>query len=89
MAHLKVNIVAADKEVWTGKATQVTVRTSDGDLGIMADHTPLLAALTAGEVRVTTTDGESITADADGGFVSVEHNTVAIVAGTLTLTSAA
>lgn len=81
MAHLKVNVVAAEEEIWSGDARQVTVRTTDGDLGILAGHTPLLAALVPGDVVIDSVGGEHIVAESDGGFVSVEHNTVAIVAG--------
>lgn len=88
MATLHVNVVSAEKQIWSGNATQVTVRTTDGDLGILADHTPLLAALTAGDVTIQATDGKRITATTDGGFVSVEHNVVGIVAGDVQLTSA-
>jgi F-type H+-transporting ATPase subunit epsilon len=41
----------------------------------------MLAILATGEVRVTLPGGEKITADASDGFLSVENNTVAVVAG--------
>jgi F-type H+-transporting ATPase subunit epsilon len=80
MAVLNVSVVAADHEVWTGEASMVVARTVEGQIGILPGHEPLLAILAEGEVRVTLNGGESITANADEGFLSVENNTVTIVA---------
>ena len=80
MAVLTVSVVAADHEVWSGEASMVVARTVEGQIGILPGHEPLLAILAQGEVRVTLNGGESITANADDGFLSVENNTVTIVA---------
>jgi F-type H+-transporting ATPase subunit epsilon len=77
---LKVSVVAADHEVWSGEARMVVARTVEGEIGILAGHEPLLAVLATGEVRVTGIDGERLTANADDGFLSVENDTVTIVA---------
>lgn len=78
---LHVSLVSADREVWTGEATLVVAKTVEGEIGLMAGHEPMLAILASGEVRITLPTGDKVTADADGGFLSVEHNTVQIVAG--------
>lgn len=88
MAELKVSVVSADQEVWSGLAKQVIARTTEGEIGILAGHEPLLAILGQGEVRVTTTDGNVITAQADDGFLSVEHDTITIVARNASLVTA-
>jgi F-type H+-transporting ATPase subunit epsilon len=80
MALLNVSVVAADHEVWSGEASMVVARTVEGQIGILPGHEPLLAILASGEVRVTLNGGESITAQADDGFLSVENNTVTVVA---------
>jgi len=80
MADLKVSVVSADNEVWSGLAKQIVARTTEGEIGILPGHEPLLAILAAGEVRVTTLEGAVVTANAADGFLSVEHNTVTIVA---------
>jgi len=80
MAELKVSVVSADHEVWSGKAKQIIARTTEGEIGILPGHEPILAILAKGEVRVTAEDGSVITANADDGFLSVEHDTVTIVA---------
>jgi F-type H+-transporting ATPase subunit epsilon len=80
MAELEVSVVSADSEVWAGTAKQIIARTTEGEIGILPGHEPILAILAAGEVRVTTSAGETITAKADDGFLSVEHDRVTIVA---------
>lgn len=78
--ELQVSLVSADQEVWTGMARQVVARTTVGEIGILAGHEPVLAILATGEVRVTTASGELITARADDGFLSFDHNRLTIVA---------
>jgi F-type H+-transporting ATPase subunit epsilon len=80
MAELSVSLVSADKEVWSGTAKQVVARTTEGEIGILAGHEPLLAILGSGEVRITLTDASVVTANAADGFLSVENNNVTIVA---------
>jgi F-type H+-transporting ATPase subunit epsilon len=58
----------------------VVARTVEGQIGILAGHEPLLAMLAVGEVRVTLVGGSVVTAQADEGFLSVENDTVTVVA---------
>ena len=83
-AHeLQVSVVSADHGVWPGPASMVVAKTTEGEIGILPGHEPLLAILSAGEVRITTGSGSgsgSVRANAEDGFLSVEHDTVTIVA---------
>lgn len=76
---LQVELVAADRLVWEGDAKSVSARTTEGDVGILAGHTPLLAALVGGPVTIVSDSGRS-SYDIDGGFLSVHHDRVKIVA---------
>jgi F-type H+-transporting ATPase subunit epsilon len=80
MAALRVSVVSADKDVWSGEASMVVAKTVEGEIGILPGHEPMLAILALGNVRVTTVDGTKITANAEGGFLSVENNNVSVVA---------
>jgi len=84
---LKVSLVSADAEVWTGEASLVIAKTVEGEIGFMTGHEPVLAILAEGQVRITETSGNKVIADAQDGFVSVEHDEVTIVAGNATLVS--
>ena len=79
MAELHVSIVSADREVWAGPAKQLVARTTEGEIGILAGHEPILAILAEGEVRVNGTDGAVVRVRADEGFLSVENNRVTVV----------
>lgn len=77
---LQVQLVAADRSVWSGEATTVIARTVEGDLGVLPGHEPLLAELASGVVLVRTTDGGQVAAAVHGGFLSVENDTVSLLA---------
>ena len=78
---LKVELVAADRKVWSGDAAQVIARTTDGEIGILTGHAPLLGVLVEGEIRISG-EGANVVASVDGGFLSVDHDRVTIVAET-------
>ena len=80
MAELHVELVSGDRMVWSGEASTVVARTTEGELGILPGHTPILGALVAGEVRISPTSGSAVRAEIDGGFLSVEHDRVVVVA---------
>ena len=80
MADLTVSVVSAAQEVWAGTAKQIVARTIEGEIGILPGHEPMLAILGVGEVRVTLADGTVVKANAEDGFLSVEHDTVTVVA---------
>lgn len=75
-----VELVAADREVWSGDATIVLARTTVGELGIMPGHAPLLGVLDDGVVQIRTPDEETLVAAVHGGFLSVANNRVSILA---------
>ncbi|WP_299051467.1 F0F1 ATP synthase subunit epsilon [uncultured Nocardioides sp.] len=77
--NLQVELVAADRLVWSGEAKQVTARTVEGDLGVLPGHAPLLSVLVPGVVDVQTADGETWAAAVDTGFLSVADNRVSIL----------
>ncbi|MBX3194487.1 MAG: F0F1 ATP synthase subunit epsilon [Microbacteriaceae bacterium] len=81
MASLQVSVVAADREVWSGAAKQVVARTTVGEIGLLAGHEPVLGILASGQVRITTPEGEVVTANAEDGFLSLQNDVVTIVAG--------
>ncbi|WP_435744115.1 F0F1 ATP synthase subunit epsilon [Microbacterium sp. PMB16] len=82
---LNVSLVSADAEVWTGEASLVVAKTVEGEIGFMTGHEPVLAILTEGQVRITQTDGTKVLANAQDGFLSMEGNTLTIVAGNAAL----
>jgi F-type H+-transporting ATPase subunit epsilon len=77
--QLQVELVAADRTVWSGQATMVVARTADGDLGVLRSHAPVLSLLVAGVVEISPVEGDRLFAAVDGGFLSVANNRVSIL----------
>ncbi|GAA4349604.1 F0F1 ATP synthase subunit epsilon [Microbacterium rhizosphaerae] len=84
---LQVSLVSAEEELWSGEASLVVARTVIGEIGFMAGHSPVLALLAEGQVRITRPDDTRVVADAKDGFLSVENDVVTIVASTAALVS--
>ena len=78
---LDVELVAADRLVWSGTARFVLARTSAGDIGVLYDHEPVLASLVDGVVTLRRSEGDMVAA-VHGGFLSVANNRVSILAET-------
>jgi F-type H+-transporting ATPase subunit epsilon len=76
---LTVELVAADRMVWSGEATMVIARTVEGDIGVLRGHAPVLSLLTQAVVEITAEDGHTVFAVADGGFLSVANDRVSIL----------
>ena len=81
MATLPVELVAVERKIWSGEATIVLARTTEGELGILPGHTPLLGQLAEGGiVTIRTESGEDVVVAAHGGFLSVTDQGVSILA---------
>jgi F-type H+-transporting ATPase subunit epsilon len=77
---LHVELVAADRTVWSGEAAMVIAKTTDGEIGILPGHTPLLGVLVNGTVQIRPESGDAIVAAVHGGFLSVANNQVGVLA---------
>jgi F-type H+-transporting ATPase subunit epsilon len=84
VAQLQVELVAVDERVWSGQATMVVARTTEGELGVLPGHAPLLGELAqSSQVRIKSHDGEA-RYQVSGGFLSVTGDGVVILAETCT-----
>jgi len=75
----RVDVVSPEATVWSGEATFIVARTPDGEIGIMADHEPLLASLVTSAVEVEGVDGTRTTIGVHGGFLQVLRNQVTLL----------
>jgi F-type H+-transporting ATPase subunit epsilon len=83
VAELHVELVAADRRVWSGEASLVVARTTSGDIGVMPGHQPLLGVLEPGTVTIRTTGetGEgTVVAAVHGGFLSFADDKLSLLA---------
>ncbi|MET7936832.1 F0F1 ATP synthase subunit epsilon [Streptomyces sp. NPDC005322] len=79
-AELHVEMVAADRSVWSGTATLVIARTTSGDIGVMPGHQPLLGVLESGPVTIRTSGGGTVVAAVHGGFISFSDDKLSLLA---------
>ncbi|ARK32741.1 F0F1 ATP synthase subunit epsilon [Halalkalibacter krulwichiae] len=79
MPTIQVSVVTPDGKVYDGDVDMVSVRTIEGELGILPKHIPLVAPLTVGAVRLK--KGSTVEKVAvSGGFVEVRPDQVTILA---------
>jgi F-type H+-transporting ATPase subunit epsilon len=54
----QVDVVSPEATVWSGEATILIARTPEGEMGILAEHAPLMGALATGPVEIESVSGE-------------------------------
>ncbi|WKD57833.1 ATP synthase epsilon chain [Corynebacterium capitovis DSM 44611] len=81
MAEITVQLVAVDRMLWSGQASILTAQTTEGEIGILPGHEPLLGQLKEnGVVTIRPIDGDRIVAAVQGGFLSVQGDKVTVLA---------
>lgn len=82
MATVHVELVSVERLLWSGEARMVIARTTEGELGVLPGHAPLLGELAAGGiVRIQQEDaGDELVFAVHGGFLSVTEDGVSILA---------
>jgi len=77
-----VDIVSAEKEIFSGSAEMVFAPAEMGEVGIAPRHAPMITKLNPGEVRVKINDKESLPYYISGGILEVQPHLVTILADT-------
>jgi len=81
LATLHVELVSVERLIWSGEATMVIARTTEGELGVLPGHAPLLGQLAdVGVVRVQQESGDELVVAVHGGFLSVTDQGVSVLA---------
>jgi len=76
---MQVEVVSADRVVWSGHSSNIIAKTVDGDIGILPGHSPVLAVLEPSGVVIFSEDGNREVIAVDGGFISVSQGRVSIL----------
>ncbi len=79
MEVFQAHILAADRSFYEGPCVSLTVPTSDGEQGILAHHSDMIAAILPGTLRFQTPEGPAQTAAVSGGMVKIEKNEVLVL----------
>jgi F-type H+-transporting ATPase subunit epsilon len=78
--QLHVDVVSVEQKVWSGDADMLVARTTEGELGILAGHAPLLGQLAEpSQIRIKRAEGD-LAYDVAGGFLSVDASGVTVLA---------
>lgn len=65
--------------MWSGEAEILLTRTTEGEIGILADHEPTMAALATGSSLIRTVDGQEVSLAIHGGFLQIFRNEVTLL----------
>lgn len=76
----QLTVITPEKTFFDGETTQIIVRTTEGDIGILANHTSLVASLPSGPLKVMQDNGEYRLAAVSSGLIKVGGNKVHIFA---------
>lgn len=76
------SIVSAEEEIFSGLVEMVVANATEGELGILPGHTPLLSGVKPGPVRLILDGGEEEVFFASGGFIEVQPTAITILADT-------
>lgn len=79
---ISVEIVDADRSIYSGEGVLISATASMGEIGIMHGHTPLLSSLKPGHVTVKHADDSEENIFITGGFIEVQPKHVTILADT-------
>jgi F-type H+-transporting ATPase subunit epsilon len=78
---VRVALVVPDRELWSGEARTVIAKTMEGDIGVLAGHSPVFGILAEGSlVEILRDDEPEVRAAVSGGFLSVADDRVSILA---------
>ncbi len=76
---MRVEVVSPEDVLFSGDATQVITRTSEGEVAFLANHAPFLGLLVDNQTRIFTEGGDIVSVDVHGGFVEVSNDKVSIL----------
>jgi len=73
-ALFQINVVTPERILLSGMASEVMLRTGEGDASFLAGHTPLVGSVQSGVVRVVRPEGEAVRIAVHGGFTQAEQH---------------
>ena len=79
-SEFRLSIITPEKTFYDDETSMVIVRTTEGDIGILANHTSLVASLPSGPVKIKDQDGSFKIAALSSGIIKVGGNKVSIIA---------
>ena len=81
MTEFSLVLLSPDREWFAGPVVSVVAPGADGELGVLANHIPMVAGLKAGVATVRMADGKLLYFAVDGGVLGVQKNGVRLLTG--------
>ncbi len=81
---VQLNVVSAEEELFSGRIESLQITGSEGELGVMPGHAPLLTSLKPGMARIVKQHGEEEILYLSGGMLEVQPNNVTVLADVAT-----
>ena len=75
----RVDVVTPEEVIWEGEAEFLVARTTEGEIGVYANHQPTMGALTTGAVAIHGKDGTLTSVGVHGGFLQIFNNQVTLL----------
>jgi F-type H+-transporting ATPase subunit epsilon len=82
MANIHVDVVSAERSIFSGEAKFVALPGESGELGILHGHTPLITRIRPGSVRIEKADGDEEFVFVAGGYLEVQPDRITVLADT-------
>ena len=76
---MNINVLTPDATIFEGEITSVKVPGTGGSFEILANHAPIVSALTEGGVVLRKTDGTVLNFKVSSGFIEVQNNNVSLL----------
>ncbi len=82
MATLQCRIVSAREEIYSGEISMLIGTGTEGEIGVLAGHTPMITLLKPGSMRIQTPDGSEEVIYVSGGVLEIQPTVVTVLADT-------
>ena len=77
---MHAELVVPSRELWSGEASMVIAKTTEGDIGVLPGHSPVFGILAEASVVQILTEDAEVRAAVSGGFLSVADDRVSVLA---------
>ncbi len=79
MKTFKLKIASIDKEHFDSEAISVTLPVETGEMTVLAEHTPTIAKLKSGKIKVKSAEGQDLDFEIQNGFFEFSDNTASLL----------
>jgi F-type H+-transporting ATPase subunit epsilon len=83
---MQLEIIAPDKNLYSGEVDLVQVPGSKGSFEILRNHAPIISTLDAGTIKIVDVKGGTVLFEVDGGVIEAKNNKIIVLAESTTKT---